>query len=1152
MNLEEYKKHLYNPNINNYKLLSRLKNEGSIDVIKKIVKGISSHPFVKSVLKNNVIPKEFADLRKSKAIPFSGNFVGEASMYLIILEEYKEVINAFITLKEKFDKELLLENYSSAQTTLTEIEKVSGKSLWLIESQILLKEYKDGAKANWNEVSELSKKIQDPFVLFFVENLSKRAEMKISYFRYLNIFNNQVSEILVHPELYEYLCFKLNYLALPSYNNLAYFLHVESSSAIVDRYLMLKEILSEMFSVKFKEHSDILFQIANRLHGIFPNDIQLCQILSILSPKFIDKLPVNKELNGLFREYSKGNYYYCIENGVELIKNNPTIIEAYELYVKSLIEDGKKLRTDKFPNNIGNILIILFDIYSNQGGIEQPMDLGLKICTSFSSTPWAKQFLSLIKSAASIGNGNKLFTSHYLLHSQIRNPRILYYVKKDKIDEYVTILKSDSDLLETTSTLSNIIKGNFDEIQNDTTLTADKKNLFYGRALIRASKFQDAKEHFELISPHSSNSPLFNEEVIVNLFRCYIKLNLNKEACCLFVEHYLKNKETTKRLNKVKLLNSLEAGDIDKVKNLIELPIFYCIASVDSYQQYVAYDTYIESRNFTRPTELINESQSFNSKLIYFLREVCTIEIMHHSYHFNGTDDIENERFEILNRLIVADTQNEDVYIKEITELNQNSNIRKAIREVNKGRISINVKQLRNNETNNIKEAFSRYREIESYSKSNEIVGIDASIAMLGELTNLNLEELLGKQVVYTNDPAFISFKVIFVEIRDKFILSKEYGLDGYLSTRIRHGTLLNHIRSTFESENIISQRDKDNNYLENEFWNNSIPYYLIDKKPKIQEAIKKFSRAIDEYTEFIIKELIQVKTEKYTKKPKALFDFSLTNKELAILFTAARENIKDHNLFLSFVFEYLQRFTESILSRIRSFINDEIKDNYNKILQDFNTEIKDILVGNNYPELTNSISLCGTRLQNELRSISEWFYLSNTSKDLVLDLKVLIQTAIQITNTISPNSKLNPTISEEHSVPMVGTIHLIYVCRILLDNIIIHSKVSPSDLEIEISSVVTEDDFLEICFKNSLSKTVDKEALKNKLEQVKSKWDLSSNDYENIDIEGGSGFDKIRRIIAFDLGCERYKFDYILEGDFLTIKLSIEFLNIPKYDEEN
>lgn len=170
----------------------------------------------------------------------------------------------------------------------------------------------------------------------------------------------------------------------------------------------------------------------------------------------------------------------------------------------------------------------------------------------------------------------------------------------------------------------------------------------------------------------------------------------------------------------------------------------------------------------------------------------------------------------------------------------------------------------------------------------------------------------------------------------------------------------------------------------------------------------------------------------------------------------------------------------------------------------------------------------------------------------MILDLKVLIQTAIQITNTISPNSRLNPRIIEEHSIPMVGTIHIIYVCRILLDNIIVHSKVNPNELDIEISSKVTEDDFLEISFTNNLSNSVDKQALKEKLQQVKNKWDISSNDFENIDIEGGSGFDKIRRIIAFDLGCELYKFDFKLEDNYLTIILSIEFLNIPQYDEEN
>lgn len=1153
MKTDEYRKFLFHPKSDNYLLLRHLKQEGDLVKIKKTYRNISNHPFVKSLFRSNLFSKSYSDIRRQKTIPFSGNFIGEVTFYLINLEENKDLIKSFIKLKKEYESAFLLENYELANIILEKIELLSGKSHWFIENQLLLKEHKEGVQANWNEVSSLSEIVKDPLVLLFIENLSKKAETKISYFRYLNIFSNQINELQHHhPLLYEYLCFRLNYSAFTGYENLAFILFVESSSPLIDRYLILKDILSELLTPSFKEYSEILMLVTRQLFELFPEDIQLCQILSINDSSFITQLPTNSEINKCLNEYTTGNYKYCIDHSKKLIIANPTVIELYEIYVKSIIESNSESNFSDYSIHIKNILNTLFGIYSSQDNIEQIIDFGLKLCTSFSATNWSKQFLSLIKSSTSVSNGNKLFTVQYLINSEIQNPRILYYAKTESIEDYITELTKTQELDISIDILVNVINGNFDAIAASKDLTTQKKDLHFGRALMRALKFQEARLHFESLYIQKPSNTLYEEELIVNLFRCYIKLELHKEACCLFVKQFLKKKETTKRLNKIKLLESIDNGEIEKLAELIELPIFYKVASIDSYQQYVAYDTYLEKQLIARPTELFDRVETFDTKLIFFLKEVCTIEVMHHSYHFNGTDDIENERLDILNKLIVIDNNNEDLYIKEITELNQNANIRKAIREVNKGRITVNVQQLRNNETNNVKEAFNRYKEIETYSKNNDLLGIDTSTQLLNELSNANLDELFGTKIVYTNDPAFISFKVIFLEIRDKFLLSKEFGLDGYLSTRIRHGTLLNHIRSTFESENIISQRDKDNVYLENEFWNNAIPINLIDKRIRIQESVKKFSRSIDEYTEFLIKELIQVKTEKHSKKSRALFDYSISNKELAFLFAAARENIKDHNVFLSFVFDYLQRYTEKLLSRIRDIINVEIKDNYNRLLQDFNTEIKEIIGTSGFPELTNSIGLCGTRVQNELKNISEWFFLSNTSKDLILDLKVLIQTAIQITNTISPNSRLNPRINEENSILMVGTIHIIYICRILLDNIINHSMLNPNELDIEISSKVTDDEFLEISFKNNLSDNIDKEALRNKLQQVKNKWDISSNDFENIDIEGGSGFDKIRRIIAFDLGCELYKFDFNIEGIYLTIRLSIEFLNIPKYDDEN
>lgn len=980
MNSDEYKKEIFNPKVDKILLLSHLKKEGDIDKIKKVFRNISTHPFVKSSLsKNNEIYTEYSSLSKWKRIPNSGNFIGECAPYFIAFEQNKAIVESFINLKEDFDKEILLENYEHAQIILEEIEKLSGKSYWLIQNKILLKEYKEGVKENWSEVSELTKSINDPFVLFFIENFSKRAEAKISYFRYNNIFNNQVDPYSLGVFFYEYLYFRLNYIAYEDYEHFAYFLFVESNAAVVDRYLLIKEVLSELFSEKFKSQRDILFSLLNKLFDLFPNDKHLIQMLSLLSSSYFKHIPRNTDISGYIENYSLAKYSICIEQAIPLILKYPTYIELYEIYIKSLLENKLTLPDSEIPQSINTILKIIFEVFSNDLNLDQSVDNARKISISFSSTHWSKQLISLLIAATSVNNGNKLFTINYIINSQINNPRILYYVDSKNIDEYLNTLSDDQGLISSATIIKNIITGQYSHIEEDKNLIRSKKELFYGRALLKALKYEEAKNHFEKLYLVRDKGSLYNEEIIVNLYRCYIKLDFFSEACKLFVENYLKNKETVKRFNVEHLLTSLESGQRQSLQNNIELPIFYKIASTDTYLQYVAYDIYLESLGFIRPTQIIETNPVYDTKLIYFLKEVCTTDVMHYSYHYTGTDDLENERLKVLNALIVEDKINEDIYIKEITTINQNANIRKAIREVNRGRITVNIDQLRSSEANNIKEAFNRFKEIEVFSKTKTIVGIDSTASLINEAAKINSDESALTKIVYTSDPAFISFKAIFLEIRDKFILSKEYGLDGYLSTRIRHGTLLNHVRSIFEAENIISQRDKVGNYMENDFWNNSIPYSIAESGPKIQDAIKKFSRSIDEYTEFIIKELIQIKTEKYTKNVKGLFDFTITGTHLAYMFNATRENIKDHNSFLSFVFEFLQTYTEQILTRIRGYINTEIKNHYNKLLQDFNTEVKIALNNSNYPEITNAISLCGTRIQNELKNISEWFYLSNT-----------------------------------------------------------------------------------------------------------------------------------------------------------------------------
>ena len=1153
MKIEEYKKYLFNPKANNHLLLELLKAEGDFEKIRKAFKTIQTHPFVKSIVNSNAKPNDFSEMRKGKSIANSGSLVGELSWLVLVFEQYQETIQRFIDIKSKFEYEMLLGKYEHAQNLLNIVDEITGKSVWLIENQLILTENRSGVKSLWTAVSEYSKKISDPLTLFLVENISKKAESKVSYFRFGNIFHNQVNESIFDRPLLEYLFFKLNYIGLTDYSHFGYMLFVESTSPIVDRYILVKDIIAELIKSNSK-HGVQLRLITEKLHSLFPEDVEVAQILSALDSKYVEHVKVSPGLNELLNLYSIGNYDLCIQKASDLIGNEPNVVEYYEVFVKSIIEKNDT-SIDKFiaeltlSDTIKGVLKILFNVYSNNESYENSLDSGYKIVTTYWSTSWAKQFLSLIKSATD-SESNNLFTEQFIFNSKYRNPRLLNFIKKEKIVDYLAYYDYDQNSHLVAHLLQSIISGNDQEIRENKLIPDSKKNLYIGRCYINAGRYEIAKTHYQKISNFPQASTLFAEEVLVNLYSCYLKLKEVKSACLLIVQNYLQNSQIIKRIDKHELLTLLNSGELNELTSFIELPIFYKLASKDYYEQYVAYDTYLESLGVNRPSEILESCSNDQKDMLFFLKEVCTIEIMHHSYHFEGTDDIENERLTILNKLIVIDKRNEDTYIKEITELNQSINIRKAIREVNKSRITINIKQLKNSEISNVKEAFNRLKEIETYSKVSDIQGIDTSSNLLTDLSKRIVEEAQGSKIVYTSDPAFISFKVIFIEMRDKFILSKEYGLDGYLSTRIRHGTLLNHIRSVFESQNIISQRDKDNNYLDNNYWISIVPSHLSDLYPRIQDAIKKFSRSVDEFTENIVKELIQIKTEKYNKKPNALFDYSINNKELATLFSISRENIKDYNHFLDYIFEYLQRLTESLLSHIRDAINNEIKSNYNKILQIFNREIKEILEYNAVPELTNAINLCGTNLQNELRSISEWFYLSNTTQDLLLNIKVLIQTAIQITNTIYPNFQIHPVVNDNTEITITGTIHIIYICRIILDNIITHAKLPSNELDIMINCT-TENDYIKLSFSNKISNEIDVDLLRKKLDQVKSKWDKSSQDFENIDVEGGSGFDKIRRIISFDLGCDKYKFDYNIVNDSLEIILSIDYFNVQEYAQQ-
>lgn len=1134
MNNKLIKKKLYHPKTRKHIFLAQLKAESNYDSFKKAINGIKSHPFGKHAIQASPLPKKRSDLRKNNIIPHSGNLEAEIAWLMESIKENSQKIKDFLNLKSQFENDILLCNYDEAEIILNRINTEICFSNWGVESNFILAEEKKGTENNWLELNETTKNLKDGLSLFLAEQASKKSEQKLSYTRYKNSFDNVISG--VSDLLKEYLCFKVLYTGYTGFRNYSFIINVESVSSVLDRYLILVDILTE---IAIADNNNLVNKVTKELLEYIPNDSRLQQLLNLVSTDFKD-IQIDEELSNYLVQYTCGNYEYCLNKAESIIKEFPTSIESYLIFVKSLIELKYEYREITDAHNINSIAFDLFNVYSKNLNYSSSIENLLKVSQKYFNFKFGKQLFSIISRIIKLRDENNNHVLLYSVNSDFTNSALL----SDSILFHAKIRENVFSKIELMS-FSNIFdlnrciaEGDYKKIIDNNDFSLLRKPVYIAKAIKNSCdnnkliNFIENIENKEELSIHSQ------WELVELLYYAYIEENELQKAIAIFIHNYFKNKNITANLNSNILLLNIQKGNV--FIESIDLPIFYSIVCPDIYEQYVKYDDYVESIGINRPMEILIKHDIEQEKIIYFLREICTIEILHHSLNFEGTDDIENERIDILKYLIGVDSEHETEYIEEITEISQRSKIRKAIREVNKGRITINSQLLKNSIDGEIKDNFLRFRELVNFSEEHKLHSIDPTNELLNNYFDSMQEKKLRDRYVIINDPAFISFKSMFLEIRDKFILSKDFGLDGYLSTRIRHGTLINHIRSNFESLHLISQKREDI-YIDNEYWNKKLPSSLAGKKDEIQQCLKLFSKRVDDLTEYLIKELIQIKTEKHTLKQKALFDYTFDDKTLAYLFIEIKMSSNSHTAFLNVVLEYLEATTEFLLKRIRDLFKNEITEKYTSIVNELDVSIRDVIGVYPFVDLTSSIVKCQTNIQNEILNIVEWFSIANPSSELILDIETIIQTAIEITNTIYPNDSIVPCIKANNDIPFAnGTTSMIYIIRILLDNIIKHSELPVEKRNIVIQSNFVNDTTFELSITNDFKPEL-LEKVKTNLEETKRKWDEGKEDFENINIEGGSGFDKIRRILAVDMSMQKYKFDFLISGSSLTVKLAIE-----------
>lgn len=1119
-----------------YEILLAVKTLDYSSASKKLDQALP-HPLTKSILHDKMsLPKNIHDLYNAKSLPNTENFEGELAWFVKSISIYSKEINRFIELEQEFQTALLFDDYEKGNKLLKKIETEICYSYWSLENRFSIEQIQNGTESNWQLLKKITDEVKSPRTLIFSHFFSKKAEKDITVLQYKRDLENLITTF--DERIAELTLFKLGDFYSDNYSKFSTIIYSENRSSIIDKYILLIDLILEISTQD--EYKDLVRLVLKDLMKLGLKDKKIVRLAECnnLIHEFDD---FNIEILDLFDLYSFGKYNDCIFECLSLLKKYPECIEIYETYIKCLLEENLGFVKTNISIQIDDVLYNLYILYNKENDFYSARENLQKLYLSFPKISFFKQLFSL---TITLTNNyyREAIGLNYFIFSKYSNPQVIAFPK------FRTEMTFSEELIKKYSS----IKINYAIAKNKYNLISNSNFPIHKKELYRAriDYYHEEKVDLNLLTKLSQNQNLnlyLREEILIYSFKAYLNTEHINKLISLITDAYFKNKFLIERIDIDFLTNFIIDKNYELAEIDIDLPLFFYIDNVDSYFLYASLEQFLNSMSIDRPSMLNIEGDL--TKIVFLLNKVCSLDVLNNFYLvYESDDEVVEERIKILKILAKLDKLNSDQYLEEITSLKQRQKINKTIKTVNDGKISLNFSRIKEDKEYNLENSFNRFIKFKDFSNKNDVSSMD-----LSELLNLYLSEL-NSDDSKPQDASFVSFKSLFFEIVDHFLFSKEHGLDGDLSTRIRHGVLENQLRPIFTNSNLIATIGSDSKYNNIQYWLNICNEKVVNDEisESIQTALKDFSKSIDDLISRIVKEDIQIRSNRHSLKKTGLFNYRFTEEYLWLVYKQISSSTSNYEEFLNLIFGFLKVHTEDNLKQIAITFKTEINSSFQIIIDDLQERLKQILSFrfDIWMEINQNINRVKTQIETELHEISKWFKLNNDTNNTVLDIDTIVYAAVESIN-VNNYVKIKPELNLVVDDYFAKGYYYIDIFKILIENAIKHSNLDIEKLIIGISvtnevipTIIEEIDChlskTSVEISNNLNSNVDIYEIKEKLNLIVSSWSL---DLSLVDKEGGSGFQKIERILKYDINVYNSILSFDIKDSLLIIKL--EFTNL-------
>ena len=614
------------------------------------------------------------------------------------------------------------------------------------------------------------------------------------------------------------------------------------------------------------------------------------------------------------------------------------------------------------------------------------------------------------------------------------------------------------------------------------------------------------------------------------------------EAISAYVKCRIDNQYAKIQIDRAFISKALTDAEDNKISSQLELSAFYTMINADVYKRYLAYKRYLRQIGVKRASGIRDLSQSL---LQFFIGKVVDRNVLTlHVTEFETDEDVVAERIELCKKMYYI--SNDKAYSDEITSLIKEQEVLALAQQVNDSKIHVDVQSLINNELGNEKLMFDTFSEIDDNLEMYEQKNMEGLIEFIKS-------QYEGKTVVVRYELPTVKYKrVLFrqmiLSIRDKFLCDPRYGLDKYLSARIRHGTLITQLRNHFLTHNLVTNKKEGGEYVRINPWTQRRFGVLTDSnKEKINNRLLQFTEWLDAQLHDIKEEKIQIKTERYDGKPNGLFDYS----EVLMMEMIDALEWKDYKSFEAFVHSalgLLWRWTEKVLQSIREYFQQ-----YQEVVLNEMTNLQNDIVPlmQDAPNLAarfkDAITTCRTEFQSDVSIVSSWFK-PERSTVRFFTIQQAVDTSLSVINKINQNALSFQDVSildsGLYSGEFFNAFHDIF--HDMMNNILDYETKRPGLKGMGRIKISNIDDILYIEVSNPID-SKDNEELRRVIQEQQDFPSLIAGGKTRK--EGNSGCMKIYSTVMYTLGASN-KYENSIENDSFIARIQIDS-KLLKYNED-